>query len=143
MSDLSVIHWKDARAVAIMYDLHEKYKGGACEPLGRWLVARAKRTWPRFAGYRFFRKTNVKRAWVVVSYHHPAQLCWSWLVSFDLFPPRYGKCLGNSFGRTWLKVPYLFGISLSRQPHYAWMLSSTAKMRLQAIAQQLDEGSEQ
>lgn len=134
------ISWKDARAVAVMYDIHEKNKGGACEPIGNWLVKRAKKTWPRFAGLKGPSKTNGKRQWTLMSYHHPAQLCWLWAVWFTLCPTdgHWWQLWGGYRHQKWVGAKYLFRISLHRQPGYAWMLSSIARMRLQEIARHVD-----
>jgi hypothetical protein len=139
----TLIDRRDAQAVAIMYDLHEKYNGGACEPLGTWLVSRAKRTWPRFAGFRGPSKTNVKRRWAVISYHHPAQLCWLWSVWFTLVPTdgHWWRLWGGYRHDVWFGMKYVFRVSIHRQPGYAWMLSGQAKARLKAIAQSLDDGA--
>jgi hypothetical protein len=113
-------------------------QGPLCRVVGDWLVAKAMRMWPRLAGLRWFHKTNCKRRWILVSYHHPARLCWSWSVHVSLFQRFGGKGLsrlwsGYRYGQAYLRLPYVIEIGWHRQS-YDWMLSSTAKQRLEAVA---------
>lgn len=123
--------------IGSMLALRENARGPLCRPVGDWLVAKAQRTWPRFAGLDFWTKTNVRRCWLLVSYHHPARLCWSWLVRVAFFPRPYGKGLARfwySLPRQWcLRIPYLIEISWSRQ-RSDWILSGNAQIRLGAVA---------
>ena len=67
---------RQAEEISRMLVIRALHKGPACAPIGEWLVKQAKKTWPRFAWFRGPSKTNSARTWTVVSYHHPAQLCW-------------------------------------------------------------------
>ena len=120
--------------IGAMISLAENTTGPACSPLGDWLVAMAKRTWPRFAGLRWFHKTNSKRRWAVVSYHHPAQLCWSWSLHVSLFCKGYGRWWKPfRYHQCHIRIPYLIELSWMRQS-YDWMMSRTAKKRLEDVA---------
>lgn len=120
--------------IGAMLAAKECATGPICQPLGDWLVAMAQRTWPRLSGLGWFKKTNSKRRWSIVSYHHPARLCWSWSLHVTLFckghgpwwkPFRYSQCHA--------RIPYLIEISWMRQS-YDWMLSSAAERRLAVAA---------
>lgn len=128
---------KERYEIGSMLTVHELHKGPACKPIGDWLVGMAQRTWPRWSGVAFFHRTNVRRLWTVISYHHPARLCWSWSIKIGLFQDFYGKGFGRfwrSYRGNWhLIIPFVVEISWTRQS-YDWMLSSTAKKRLSEVA---------
>lgn len=127
---------REAQTIERMLTLRSLHHGPACAPVGDWLVKQAKKTWPRFAGLRGPSKTNSKRSWTLISYHHPAQLCWLWSVWFTLFP-RWRPLrvwIGESFGQYWITLPFLFELRLHTQSDSSWMLSRAAKHRLRAIA---------
>lgn len=125
---------RERQEIGAMLCVRETARGALCEPIGDWLVAAAQRTWPRLAGLRWFSETNCKRRWVIVSYHHPARLCWSWALHVTLFRKGYGKLWKPfRYGQWHLRIPYLIEISWHRQS-YDWMLSDNAKRRLEASA---------
>lgn len=128
---------REAQQIERMLDLRSLHHGPACAPIGEWLVKQAKRTWPRFAGLRGISKTNVRRRWNLIAYHHPAQLCWEWFLSVELFPTdgQWWRLFGGYNNQHYFGVRYLFRFSFFRQPQYAWMLSDAAKNRLRAIAE--------
>lgn len=128
---------RERQEIVAMWEIHARHKGAACKPVGSWLVQQMKRTWPRFAGWRGPHKTNSKRSCTLISYHHPAQLCWLWSVWFTAFPTdgKWGLRWGGYRGNSWFAVKYLFRVSIHRQPHYSWMLSSNAKLRLASIVE--------
>lgn len=123
--------------IGAMLALKEDATGPRCRPIGNWLVAMAQRAWPRFAGVRFWKKTNSNRAWVLVSYHHPARLCWSWSIWITLFRDFGGNGLRrfwSSYNGNWnLRIPFVVEIGWHRQS-YDWMLSDNGKRRLEAAA---------
>lgn len=110
--------------------------------ISRKLVSEAKALWPRLAGLRGWSKTNVRRRFNVVAYHHPAQLCWDWFISVELAPQLHWRQLLRWIGwyRTptgrlqsaWLRIPGLIEFSLHRQD-YGWMLSRVGEHRLQSL----------
>lgn len=120
--------------IGAMLSLREDATGPLCRPIGNWLIGMAQRTWPRPSGLRWFHKTNVKRQWVIVSYHHPARLCWSWALHVSLFRKGYGRLWKPfRYGQCHARIPYLIEVSWHRQS-YDWMLSRTAERRLEAVA---------
>lgn len=126
-------------AIRAMLEIHARHKGAACEPVGLWLVAQAKQTWPRFAGLSWFKRTNIPARFTILSMHHPAQLCWSWSwsVSFNRRDVRWRSIRKwvspMRYGSAWLVIPWLFEIRYSRQK-YDWMLSRSASQRLTKLA---------
>lgn len=132
-----------ARAVAGMLMEKDAVTGPVVEPIGEWLVGEAKKLWPRSAGWLWFGRTNVRRTWTIVSYHHPAQLCWSWSLWLHLFPTsrgdRFSKLGFHGYNENWaLTLPYVFSFRFHRQ-RSDWMLSGDARLRLQrAIDQALE-----
>lgn len=38
-------------------------------------------------GLALFRRTNERRSWNLASYHDPASITWSWVLSFSLLKP--------------------------------------------------------
>lgn len=123
--------------IAAMLALRDGATGSVVVPIGNYLVAMAKRTWPRLAGFAFWKKTNRKRSRVLVSYHHPACLCWSWFVVLSAFPAAYGKGLYRWFyrysGQWRLTIPFVIEVYWHRQ-HSDWMLSRNAEARLEQAA---------
>lgn len=128
---------RERQEIGAMLTLRESARGPSCKPLGNWLVATAMRTWPRLSGLAFWKKTNSKRTWVLVSLHHPARLCWSWSVWIAFFRNSGGHGVGRfwrSYRGDWsLAIPRVLEISFHRQT-YDWMLSITAQQRLEAAA---------
>lgn len=129
---------KHRRADALrgVLDLQEIARGPSVQPIGNWLFDVVKGTWPRWVGYKFFRKTSDKRSFIIASFHHPARLCWSWSFSIRLKPSRGAKHIFNvsgRFGQYWLRIPFVCEFNLTRQS-YDWMLSGDAKRRLNAMA---------
>lgn len=127
------------REVNEMLKASETATGPAKAAVDEWLVRRAKDLpgWNR--PVEVWSKTNVKWARVLVSYHHPAQLCWSWMIwlSFNRHDCRWRHpkrwFAPFRFGQMSLTVPFLFRLSYHRQS-YDWMLSSLAKQRLHHFA---------
>lgn len=125
---------RERHEIGAMLVARDNAQGPLRSVVGDWLVAKAVRTWPRMAGLRLFNKTNSKRHWVIVSYHHPARLCWSWGLHVTLFRKGHGKLFkGFRYGQCHARIPYLIEISWHRQS-YDWMLSRTAQQRLEAVA---------
>lgn len=131
-------HWtkRHAQTVAAMLLLKEDTTGPVVSEIGLWLVREARQLWPKFAGLRWFVKTNAKRDWLIASMHHPAALCWAWGLSIEFFPEfcwRQFRLLYCPFryGQASFVVPGLFRIRYSRQP-YDWMLSTAGRERLRA-----------
>lgn len=115
-------------------------RGPTKELIGNWIVAFAKkmRGWP--SPYRFFRRTNVRHNWTIVSYHHRAQLCWEWCLS-----ARIGKatCGRSANPRNWLRhyggqfalgIPFVFEVHLSTQKS-GWMVSGDALNMLRFLCE--------
>lgn len=125
---------RERHEIGAMLTAKEAATGPICAPIGDWLVAMAQRTWPRVCGLWWLKKTNSKRRWVIVSYHHPARLCWSWSLQITLFRKGYGRLWkGFKYGQWHARIPYLFEISWARQD-YDWMLSFAAHERLETVA---------
>lgn len=128
-----------AEQIRAMLEIHARHKLAACEPVGLWLVDQAKREWPRFAALSWWGKTNVPRTRTLVAYHHPAQLCWEWLVFLTFFPrlPRSWRGFiggrGGRFGSWWVVIPFLIEVRYTSQS-YGWMLSGDGKKRLFDLA---------
>ncbi|HEX9955502.1 MAG TPA: hypothetical protein VGB48_09865 [Allosphingosinicella sp.] len=119
-------------------------EGPARRVIEDWLVKRAIQLWPRRTGLRFFQRTNNSRRWLLVSYHHPARLCWSWLVDFAIFPPLKMSGFRHiiwRWQRSWgFRVPGLFEVAWRRQD-YDYMLSRNGRRRLICLV--LNEGAAQ
>lgn len=135
--------WTPRRAQLVATLLFERTaaQGEYCVFLGNALVAEAKSLWPRRAAYRWWSKTNVRRRYTVVAYHHPAQLCWEWFLSVEFGPKGGWRSLrrwfgwfrqGNRLTHAWFRIPGLIEFSFHRQ-YSGWMLSHAGKSRLHAL----------
>jgi hypothetical protein len=131
---------KNDRAVVLaMLDLKRSARGPVTGIIGDWLVARAKRMWPRYAGFQWFSRTNVRGNWTIVSYHHPAQLCWEWSLSFAIGKATCArswnplKWFYHYAGQTAIGIPMLAELRFHRQS-YGYMLSNAAEHRLRTYA---------
>lgn len=131
---------KDRALVCSMLDLHIRTRGPAKQVIDLWLVNRAKRFWPRFAGLKGLSRTNVPKNYTLLAMHHPAQLCWewSWSISFNRRDTRWRSPknwlrISKEYGQSWLVVPFLFCLRYHRQS-YDSMLSRAAEQRLREYA---------
>lgn len=117
----------------------EAVTGSACQALGVAIVRELKRIpgWP--SALKGPSRTNCRHSWVIVSYHHRAQLCWEWSVWLSV-----GKDVRLRSWKPWnwltlqrsdisFGVPWLFQISLHRQS-YGWMVSGDAKNLISFVA---------
>lgn len=127
--------------IVSMLEIKRTARGPVLEVLGNWLVGEAKSLWPRRAGWRFWEKTNVARTWVLVSYHHPAIIVWSWSIWVRFLPSTPTKQALRPW--RWLMwkpehrlrdftIPWLIRISFHEQFSSTWMLSSEGEQRLRA-----------
>jgi hypothetical protein len=115
--------------------------GELCAFFDRALVAEAKKLWPRRSAYRGLSRTNVRRRLTLLAYHHPAQLCWDWLIDVEFLPalswrafkPRswlgWYKTPQGRLQSAWVQLPGVIRFSLHRQD-YGWMLSHAGEQRL-------------
>lgn len=118
-----------ARDLVSLLDAYEQAQGIARAVLGDAIVAYLKRVPGWHSPYTFFRKTNVKRSWTLISYHHRAQLCWQWGLSLSLgrgVGGRWWRWFGSYGGQTFVGIPRLFELRFTRQP-YDWLVSGDAK----------------
>lgn len=104
--------------------------GPAKRVIDTWLISRAMKLYPRFAGFRFFTKTSAWRDYSIVSYHHPARLCWSWSLSISFGKHgayRWPYLFGFKGRNGWsVRVPFLFDLRFSKQ-NYDWMISRNVR----------------
>lgn len=124
---------KQAQTIAAVLFEDSAAVGPMKSVLGEWLVREAMKLWPRFAGLSFFRRTSAARRFNIVTYHHPARLCWSWGLSVTFekhgsyaWPYMFGYRRNGSWA---VRLPWLLEVHWSRQS-YDWMLSGNARQRL-------------
>ena len=130
---------QDRGQVLAMLKLKQTATGPIVSVIGDWLVNRAKRLPPRRTALHWFEKTNVPLRYNIVSYHHPAQLCWEWFLSVSFAwrdtrwrkPSQWFRPLRH--GRASFTIPFLFEIAFTTQ-NYGWMLSSSSEDALWAYA---------
>lgn len=131
----------DERAIRDLTSLLDGYRattGIAHVIMGDAVIHCLKRIPGWQSPYKFFSRTNCKGSWVLVSYHHPAQLCWEWSVWFSI-----GKRARRSwkpwrwfrFSRrhTSFGVPYLFDFTIHTQRD-GWMVSGNAEQLIRFAA---------
>lgn len=127
-----------ARDLVVLLDAYENSSGLAHAVLGDAVVSYLKRLRGWRSPYSFFRKTNVRGNWTLVSYHHRAQLCWEWALSISLGRAARGafwkpwRWVGSRFGQTHIGIPYVFELRFHRQS-YDWMVSGDAKQLIRMV----------
>jgi hypothetical protein len=114
-------------------------KGMAHAAMGDALVAYLKRISGWRSPYQFFTRTNVAGSWVLVSYHHPAQLCWEWSIWLSVGKQarrssKPWRWFHHSSRNTSFGIPFLFDISIHRQ-NDGWMISGNAENLIKFVAQ--------
>lgn len=129
---------RDAWEIESMLAARDRLKkiefcGPANSIISEWLVRKAMSLRGWRSPYEFFQRTNSPGLYILISYHHPAQLCWSWLISLQVGRRVQGRRLWSAgFGRYTLRLPKLVQISFVRQP-YDWMLSINAEQLLRLL----------
>lgn len=132
-----VAHWygpakamsnREARELSRLVESYLIAEGPAKSAIGHDIVWRLKKLPGWRSPLRWFSRTNVPGSWVIVSYHHRAQLCWEWAVWFSVggavrkrsWNPLHW--FSHGYGQTSFGIPWVAQISLHRQT-YGWMPS--------------------
>jgi hypothetical protein len=107
-------------------------KGPGKEIIGDWLVAKAKtfKGWP--SAYSFFNRTSKQRCWNIAAYHHPASLCWSWMMSVSIGRAVLGSWRHPFYrfgGQVAICIPHVIEFRFHRQ-RSDWMVSLAAEQML-------------
>ena len=132
---------REAWEVESMLQARQKLAGPSHSWASDWLVRKAMSLKGWRSPYAWFKRTSAPKDWVLVSYHHPARLCWSWALSIQL-----GRRVHGMWRRPWFHYSGQFGINLPgiacirfhRQP-YDYMLSGNAEQLLTLLVEHAKE----
>lgn len=128
---------REAWEIESALEASENTQGPAKAIIDSWLIGKAMSLGKWGSAYSWLTKTNAPGNWTVVAYHHPARLCWSWLVSvtFGKRAARGWKCFQPyRYGQIAVWIPYVMEVRFCSQ-NYDWMLSGNAKNLLTFLCQ--------
>jgi hypothetical protein len=136
---------REAWEIESMLTARSQISGPAHSIVSDWLVRRAMKLKGWRTPYSWFRRTNVPKRWSIVSYHHPARLCWSWSLQLLIGRRVGGRWLqpwwSRRHGQTSIWIPHLIELHFHRQP-YDNMLSGNAENLLTLLASEARQRQE-
>lgn len=96
---------------------YETAKGPSRDIIGHWLIREAKRLRGWKSAYSFFHRTSAQGTYTIASYHHRAQLCWSWALHMSIGKRCIGRWFYRYSGQTGFTIPGLISLQFHRQPY--------------------------